>query len=587
MDQRERGDRDASPLGCMMAIKALTVPPHDHESLPTDADPVPQPPPPHAPSHNTAGSDPITALAGEVITTGTIDGDRLPAISETKKGAVPAVTAGATELLAKWLKDTGLFTRIVQANCDGLKTTDTPQLAGLGIKTDGSDNHINLIEGAQVGVAAGPYQIYRAAAELLEMLGGDVNIGDTPSIPGIGGTWALSGDLANIKIQSIIEHKGAYYASGPGYVYKLIGATWTAVFTNADIYGRSLCEHNGNLYVGGNVGKVWATDDEGATWNLIGTCSDFSGAGIGVWDITSLNNVLWISSYRGWDAAIAYSSDHGANWILSLNPQTLIGTSQTSTRLGIHAGIIYAVICSSAVPANSIIVKYNGATWDLVHTPIASGTWSNGFSWNGEIWFGSGVGGILCHSPGVVWSESSSIGAFTINGLMEYQGKLTAFGGGSNIVWSADAVTWTSMPSVPAVTAYYCGCVLGVNLYAGSGSLGKIYIYADTTAVIGKCLKVFGDIKFHGRLMPGLNSGVSGQLFQSGGLDTPIWLPTGEAGTYIGGAADGIPVYQVIPASDISGLSDYLLADFKSTLLPTILCYEGDVLTYENEVLYG
>jgi len=566
-----------------MAIKALTVPPHDHESLPTDADPVILPPPPHATSHETAGSDALAHLAAEVVDSGTLDGDRLPAISTIKKGAVPAVTPASP---SEFLRDTGDFEHVIQADVGGLETTATPQFAGLGIKTPGSDNHINLIEGAQVGVAAGPYQIYRAAAELYEMLGGDVNIGDTPSIPGIGGIWGLSGDLANISIQSIIEHKGSYYASGEGYVYKLIGATWTAVFTNTDIYGKSLCEHNDSLYVGGNVGKIWATDDEGASWDLIGTCSDFAGAGIGVWDIVSLNNVLWISSYRGWDAAIAYSSDNGANWILSLDPDPLIGTSQTSTRLGVHAGGLYAAIWQSAVPANSIIVKYNGATWDLVHTPVASGPWSNGFSWNGEIWFG-GAGGILCHSPGVVWSESSSVGVYTIFSLMEYQGKLTAFGSGSNIMWSADADTWASMPSVPAVTTYYCGCVSGVNLYAGSGTLGKIYIYADTTAVIGKCLKVFGDIKFHGRLMPGLNSGVLGQLFQSGGLGTPIWFPTGEAGTYIGGAADGIPIYQVIPASDISGLSDYLLADFKSTLLPTILCYEGDVLTYENEVLYG
>ena len=535
-----------------MAIKQKLVVDHVHDSLPTDADPVPVPPVAHAALHETAGSDALAHIAAGVIDSGTLDGDRLPAISTTKKGGVPAVTPSDPK---EFLRDTGDFEHIVQADCGGLEVAAKPKFSGLGINTPGSDNAINLIEGAQIGVAAGPHQIYRAAAELLEMLGGNVNIGDTPSIPGIGGTWGLSGDLANINIQSIIEHKGFYYASGAGYVYKLIGAVWTAVFTNANIYGWSLCEHNGNLYVGGDAGKVWATADEGASWDLIGTCSDFAGAGIGVWDIVSLNNVLWISSYRGWDAAIAYSSDNGANWILSLDPDPLIGASQTSTRLGVHAGGLYAAIWQSAVPANSIIVKYNGATWDLVHTPVASGPWSNGFSWNGEIWFGSGAGGILCHSPDVVWSESSSIGAFTICGLMEYQGKLTVFGGGSNIMWSADADTWASMPSVPAVTAYYCGCVSGVNLYAGSGTLGKIYIYADTTAVIGKCLKVFGDIKFYGRLMPGLNSGVLGQLFQSGGFGTPIWFPTGEAGTYIGGAADGIPIYKAIPATDLTGLN--------------------------------
>lgn len=76
----------------------------------------------HASDHENGGTDEISVLglsglladaqtplthnqAGETITTGTIDGDRLPAISTTKKGAVPATGTPS----GKFLKDDGTF----------------------------------------------------------------------------------------------------------------------------------------------------------------------------------------------------------------------------------------------------------------------------------------------------------------------------------------------------------------------------------------------------------------------------------------------------------------------------------------------
>jgi hypothetical protein len=97
-----------------MSIKVPVVPYHEHEGLPTDVDPVIVPPPAHAATHETGGSDAIAHLAATVIDSGTLDGDRLPAISTTKKGAVPATGTA----VGKFLRDPGTFQDIVAIDVD-------------------------------------------------------------------------------------------------------------------------------------------------------------------------------------------------------------------------------------------------------------------------------------------------------------------------------------------------------------------------------------------------------------------------------------------------------------------------------------
>ena len=60
------------------------------------------------------GSAGPSTHAGEDITTGTIDGDRLPSISTTKKGAVPLTGTPS----GKYLKDDGNWTTIPEASGD-------------------------------------------------------------------------------------------------------------------------------------------------------------------------------------------------------------------------------------------------------------------------------------------------------------------------------------------------------------------------------------------------------------------------------------------------------------------------------------
>jgi hypothetical protein len=93
-----------------MAIKVPVVPYHEHEGLPTDVDPVIVPPPAHAATHETGGSDAVGHLAATIIDSGTLDGDRLPAISTTKKGAVPATGAPA----GHFLRDDGTFVDLIK-----------------------------------------------------------------------------------------------------------------------------------------------------------------------------------------------------------------------------------------------------------------------------------------------------------------------------------------------------------------------------------------------------------------------------------------------------------------------------------------
>lgn len=85
--------------------KLPVVPPHSHSGDVGGE----TPPLPHHADHETGGSDAITALAATVINSGTLDGDRLPAISTSKKGAVPATGTPA----GHFLRDDGTFVDII------------------------------------------------------------------------------------------------------------------------------------------------------------------------------------------------------------------------------------------------------------------------------------------------------------------------------------------------------------------------------------------------------------------------------------------------------------------------------------------
>jgi hypothetical protein len=102
-----------------MAIKPEIVPAHTHTGMAgTD---INHPPPLHEATHETGGSDELDNLAAAVITSGTLDGDRLPAISTTKKGAVPAVTPGTP---SEYLRDTGDFEVVQQNEVASIHNTD-------------------------------------------------------------------------------------------------------------------------------------------------------------------------------------------------------------------------------------------------------------------------------------------------------------------------------------------------------------------------------------------------------------------------------------------------------------------------------
>lgn len=92
------------------------------------------------------GQTPLTHnQAGETITSGTIDGDRLPAISTTKKGAVPATGTPA----GKFLKDDGTFAVVTDASAitGPSSATDTAIVIYDGITGKLAKNSLATING--------------------------------------------------------------------------------------------------------------------------------------------------------------------------------------------------------------------------------------------------------------------------------------------------------------------------------------------------------------------------------------------------------------------------------------------------------
>ena len=526
--------------------KLATVPPHNH---PEGGDLTLYEP--HHEDHETGGGDAITAIAGEIITSGTIDGDRLPAISTTKKGAVPAVTAGATELLAKWLKDTGLFARIVQANCDGLKTTDTPQFAGLGVGVAGADNQINLKEAALIGPTAGPNIRFNLAALLLELLLGDVNIGDTPTQPGTGGAWSESYDSDRTAIMSLGTFEGALLAGSFGEtdakLFRLSGGSWAQVFTDATDYGfRDFAVHNRKFYACGGAGtaRIYVSSD-GASWALLSEVAANNGQ-----TIHSHGGLLWlgVGMYQG---QIHYSTDDGATWNLSLTPPASV---YASNGLVSFNGDLYVASYESSGSKRTFIYKYDGASWSLVYTsannvqvafPNAS------YVWNGKLYFGCDGGRLIVTDDGVNFTLTADIaGSKTIYSFCEYNAKLI-IGAGANLYETEDGSTWAGF-SGSGDGGKYSLCIFGGHLYTGTSDSGKIRVYTDNTYVPAPSLTVFGHATVHGQFRPGDMAGTEGDVLLSGGADHASWLARGTTGQYIGGVTDGKPIYKTIPASDVS-----------------------------------
>jgi len=520
-----------------MAIKPPIVPFHLHDSLPTDLDPVIKPPPPHGPSHNKGGADEVTALDGPVITTGTIDGDRLPAISTTKKGAVPAVTPSDPK---EFLRDTGDFEHVVQADVGGLEVAATPQFAGLGIKTAGSDNCINLIEGAQIGVVTGPRQVYRDAAKLLQMLGGDVDIGDTPTQPGTGGTWALSYDSDTSVIYRLVEFEGDLYAAGGNGVYRRSGGAWARVLTVASTsYCHTLCIFNSQLYAFFRDSAYVYRTSNGISWTNV-TPVDWS--------------TLFGSASIVWKGVMYVARPWGEVWY------TTNGTSWTQTMARADSmlyGWGFAILGSNLYVAmegdtTGAIYKFNGITW----TRVLLITSNYGFQaicvWNNKLYAGTAYGDIYSSANGTDWSAPVALPAVgNTRDFIEYSGKLLTTSN-DKVYETSDGLTWAAFYDSPE-TKVYCFALYGNILYLGTSNLGKIYAYTDNTYIPAPSLQVFGHSTVWGQLRPGDAAGIKGSLLMSDAPNYNKWLAPGVAKTYVAAPATpgGLPVYQVIPAGDV------------------------------------
>jgi hypothetical protein len=562
----------------------------------------------HGPTHEELGSDPVNILNASVIVTGTLNGDRLPAISTTKKGAVPAVTPASP---SEFLRDTGDFEHIVQADVGGLEITATPQFAGLGIKIAGSDNMINLIEGAQVGIASGPRQIFYDADKLLELLDADVNIGDIPTQPGTGGTWSTSYDSTEQYIYKSIIWKGKLYVGsyfGNYKIYVYDGNTWGLAATLATgIY--SFCIHNDKLFVGGSGGKIYVTSD-GINWPE--TAADLAGKLNTINEMLSRNGILWVTgSMNG--APVYYTINDGATWTLSLTPNPV--AYYANNPISFLGNIYVGVVESSSDAARAWIYKWNGTSWSIVYTHAGPQGFGASIVWNDKLYFGGTVGRIYVSSDGDNFTLAVDLGsAGKINSFAEYNAKLLV-ACSDKIYETSNGTDWTLFyDSTEAVI--YSLVLYGTGLYAGTGNAGKILAYIDNTYIPAPNLKLFGHETLWGQFRPGNAAGIKGSLLLSDAPNYNKWLPPGIDGQYIAAPATpgDDPVYQVIPASDIVntpagtiaainvqtalneldtekqsivGMDVAVAASFQAAVISHLLCYDGDILTYENEVLYG
>jgi hypothetical protein len=500
----------------------------------------------HSADHETGGADALAHLAATIIDSGTLDGDRLPAISETKKGGVPAAGTPGNH----YLRDTGGFEHPAQAEISGLETTATPQFAGLGIGTAGASNEVRLVEGAQVGIDAGPTLAFRGAAKKLELTGGSLIVGDSPWTPGVGGAWAQSYDTGNAYVTSACVFGDDLFVAlkwgSYGRIYRLHGGTWAQVY-DASTHGSSgiysLRVHNGKLFAGGLGGLVYATSD-GTTWAQAG---DVGGSANIVCDLYSWGGLLWASTSAD-GGKVYYSSNDGANWTASLTPSP---ASYYTTVFASFGGYLYVAASQNGDHplGTGWVYRYNGSTWAKVATLAADQYFASALVWGGKLWLGSVGGALYSSSDGVAFALAYDFGAGTVYGLCEFQGRLVATCS-SAIYQSADGATWAEMAGIPSDN-FYALAVYDGSLYVTGGQ--KVYVYADTTEVPADGIAVFGHMEFGGGLKPGGNIGVMGQLLQSGGVSgPPNWLPTGADKTYLAGAADGVPVYQQIPSTDLA-----------------------------------
>jgi hypothetical protein len=525
-----------------MKIKQEVIPPHDHKGATGETEPIEN----HHKRHEVGGPDEVVDIDASHLIVGTVDGDRLPAISTTKKGAVPATGVPA----GHFLEDSGSFDHIGQADVAGLESTATPQFAGMGIKTPGSDNHINLIEGFILGNDGQVRIKFNLAAPLLELLGGNVNIGDTLPVPGTGGTWAEVYDSDATNILSIASHKGNVYGCGETGVFKM-GSPWTKVYTPpAGYICNCLISYGEYLYVGlqdtdgSTDGKIHiARAADGETWADSGMTSTNAGRATGVSSFAILGATLFIGTFQN---GIFYTTN--GTTANDTGMRATIGAALNSayiTAMTEGGGLLYAVTDSTD---GGIYKRASDASWSSVYTATGVKLYSI-HTWGGYKYAGGAAGKIIRAAGESDWAEIEDVGGGTNYCFIEYGGKLLVASSGT-LYGTVDGDTWTSFYAT-GVTTIRSMCSWGTGFYAGTGTSGKVFSYLDTTYIPGLNLKVFGDVEFHGQFKPGGESGSVGSIPLSGGGDHPSWLTPGLNGQYIGGVTGGRPAYKAIPASDV------------------------------------
>jgi hypothetical protein len=528
-----------------MVKKKPLIPPHSHKGDSGVAEPIEN----HHQRHEVGGPDEIVDFDASHLTYGTVDGDRLPAISETEKGAVPATGTPAD----KFLGDDGTFQRVVQADVDGVKETDTPQFAGMGIGTAGSANHANLIEGAQIGIATGPRQVFHDADKLLELLDADVNIGDTPTVPGTGGSWTTKTHTGGQYGYGMIELNDDLYIAlhTLGQLWQLHGSTWTKVLDFGAQGGRALGVHNGYLFYDKYAAGTGATaliyrSSDGVNWGSVGHCvSQISHS----FSYTSYDSKIWIGAAGGVGSTVQYSDDDGVTWYLSLNASSHYGYDywDSKAKLGVHGADLYAACWVTGHGA--CIARRRGGSWSYVKDFVSDTETSNPFSWGGKIYVGQGT---TLHSSvdGSSWDELAA-GVGTIRSITGFQDHLVLCGA-TKMYWSADGVTFSEMLSTPTCVPVD-SCLYGDSLVVGSGDAtnATTIIYTDDVYVPAPNGTVFGHLTVHGQFKPGGLVGAEGDILLAGGAEHASWLARGTTGQYVGGVTGGKPVYKAIPASDV------------------------------------
>lgn len=507
----------------------------------------------HSADHETGGSDALAHLAASVIDSGTLDGDRLPAMSAGKAGAVPATGAPANH----YLRDDG-FAHPAQAEIDGLETTATPRFAGLGIGTAGASNEARLVEGARVGIVGGPALAFRDAVERLELLDGDLVVGDSLPVPGSGMSWSAT-DITDMTIVRVFaELDGVLFAGAGKYdgslvagrVLRLTDGVWSSVLSTPAWLGvLDLCAHNGALFAAmSGYNRVYRSLDGGATWDYSSPVADPITT---YWDVSLLSygGKLYCGHHGGNSdqRSIISSSADGVTWVEEFSIQPYASGDFYS--LVHHAGYLYAVAVVSDAAKIYRAIPGSG-NWTLVHSASGCSDWTTGWlvSFGGYLYCSLDASIIRSADAGATWTTAANVsigGRWAVHNGQLYTSR------GKTISVSSDGVSWTTSRT-SSQTSVYGMLSFGGSLYAGTGDSGYVEIGADATYVPARGVKSFGDVEFFGRLEPSGNCGSLGQLLMSRGVNTPSWLPTGADKTYLAGAADGVPVYQQIPSTDIA-----------------------------------